>query len=745
MHPSMSHSNCPHPLNQTMMMNPTMTTATEERKEGNHSGNRHVSFAGNFVQHRSDRRPTMAPQGSCPTTRQGINHHGGMNSIGSRGFSNGHDSRSRNCNLSCSVLNANSGNHHRHGNSGNDAVIYNSINSTRDSTISKETEMKLKYPPMFGSLKKREAIENRTLIINNIPHEWDKVLFQEVFEEALKKEGLQYRERSVSNVYPSDSIVGQMKVVFLNAEMATRTLNTMDGYPIMDQWQLSIQRPPDYTGLTSGKVAFGFAKIEKDVRGRVTAKLNTIRTIRVSNVPSGIATCNLKQLILSACLQRRFTGLDPRDIITDISREDKHAFITFRTEEEAFVAAVELDNICLLGDYRTKIKRHGKDVPKLLAGHYKGPIPESITIRDSSTESKRQHPVPCPKKKNTSDADGMKSDVANSTQQCQAEIQQLKDELDKERKMNMTATDDLKSQFASCMQQHKKEVRQLKDELDKERNEKAAVEKRLDAVTKEREEKEKELGTKMEQLQTELLQERVEKAAVQKNLIVVKKERDEKDAEVAATIADNLKLRDDLAMANQAAREAQAKRLILQKHPLVAMPYPSDRLEPKAEDEMPIPDGVSSNTDASSSHELYPFSENEYQELKKRYLEPQPVQSHSELRGGRQRRKTTIYRAAIDFDTPSYKALKKKILQLEDSDSESKDKEIFVLLKQLALYEIQPSRGFPRFKCSDSDEEQDGCSDDSFEEEQEVFDVVDLTASDDPMEGKDVIDVDEME
>ena len=112
----------------------------------------------------------------------------------------------------------------------------------------------------------------------------------------------------------------------------------------------------------------------------------------------------------------------------------------------------------------------------------------------------------------------------------------------------------------------------------------------------------------------------------------------------------------------------------------------------------PSPDLVSSTSSATSSTEeteQYPFVEEEYNSLRKRYLEPR-IESKCELRSGRTIHKDS-FKAAIDCDTPSHRAFKKEIQRLEKSKAKKdvKDKKIFVLLKRLALYEINPSRGFP--------------------------------------------------
>lgn len=123
-----------------------------------------------------------------------------------------------------------------------------------------------------------------------------------------------------------------------------------------------------------------------------------------------------------------------------------------------------------------------------------------------------------------------------------------------------------------------------------------------------------------------------------------------------------------------------------------------------------VPDTVSSSQEIA-------FNQEEYEELRRRFLEPR-VERNVELPGGQSLRKKT-YTALIDRDLPGVKAMKVKIAQLEQSN---KHDEIYRLLLQLKEYLIH-NRPVPFMQTPNRSDEVNETIDLSNLEDPKIIDV----------------------
>jgi hypothetical protein len=137
------------------------------------------------------------------------------------------------------------------------------------------------------------------------------------------------------------------------------------------------------------------------------------------------------------------------------------------------------------------------------------------------------------------------------------------------------------------------------------------------------------------------------------------------------------------------------------------------------------PDFVTSTNNNTEECTLL-FDEEEYQYLRKRYLEKR-VNTNVALPHSGMRLRRQTKRAAIECNSPGYRALRDEIRQL---DRAKKNQKIYCLLKQLAEWETKQGR-FPTFNTKSSEKEKDN---------NEVVEVIDLSNKEERDEH--VIDVD---
>jgi hypothetical protein len=139
------------------------------------------------------------------------------------------------------------------------------------------------------------------------------------------------------------------------------------------------------------------------------------------------------------------------------------------------------------------------------------------------------------------------------------------------------------------------------------------------------------------------------------------------------------------------------------------------------------PDVVTSSNNNTEEFTLL-FDEEEYQYLRKRYLEKR-VNTHVALPHSGMRLRRQTKRAAIECNSPGYRALRDEIRR-RCLDCAKKNQEIYCLLRQLAEWETKQGR-FPTLKTKSSEKEKDS---------NEVVEVIDLSNEDEREEH--VIDVD---
>jgi hypothetical protein len=123
------------------------------------------------------------------------------------------------------------------------------------------------------------------------------------------------------------------------------------------------------------------------------------------------------------------------------------------------------------------------------------------------------------------------------------------------------------------------------------------------------------------------------------------------------------------------------------------------------------PDFVTSTNNNTTEDFTFLFDEEEYQYLRKRYLQKR-VHTHVALPHSGMRLRRQTKRAASECNSPGYRALSDIIQSLDRS---KKNQEIYRLLKQLTEWETKQGR-FPTFNTKSSEKEND-----------EVVEVIDLS------------------
>jgi hypothetical protein len=193
------------------------------------------------------------------------------------------------------------------------------------------------------AVRRRESIENRTLLCRNVPNV-PPIEFMKEFNTIMEDNNICFYERSLIQCNRAP-VASEMQLVFCSAEMATRSLN-LSGY-ILQGKAIYLERPPEYNGPVSSTTGKMFDKFVANVPDHVLRHYKNekcSREIFVKNVPDGTSHAMLKNF-LDRAIQAQSLNICQGSPITNCKvRANNTAFLIFRTPEEAS-AALKLENI----------------------------------------------------------------------------------------------------------------------------------------------------------------------------------------------------------------------------------------------------------------------------------------------------------------------------------------------------------------------------------------------------------------
>ena len=211
------------------------------------------------------------------------------------------------------------------------------------------------YPsdPVTNTVRLREALENRTLFCHNAP-DVPGIQFRNEFNTIMQDNKLSFLESAIlwcSQFGPHD-----FKMIFMNADMATRALN-LDGFTLRDRRSIRIRRPREYNGPDTHTWNNGFATTRPhysyDIKN--TRKEKDERAVYVKHVPLGTDHDVLNEFLRDA-INRASLNICEGNPITSCKVKGNTAIIFLRTSEEA-AATLNLNNVPFRGA-RLLFERH---------------------------------------------------------------------------------------------------------------------------------------------------------------------------------------------------------------------------------------------------------------------------------------------------------------------------------------------------------------------------------------------------
>ena len=191
----------------------------------------------------------------------------------------------------------------------------------------------------------REAIGNRTLFCHNAP-DVPGFQFKQNFQVMMHDTELSFYENLITHY--SKSGPHEFKLVFVNADMATRALN-LNGFTLQDRTSINLRRPPEYNGPpVTHKITwneFAATRSQSDINNIRNEKNE--REVYVKNVPLNTNHHALSEFLGDA-MQRASLNICQGNPIIWCKVKRSTGFISFRTSEEA-AAILSLNNIQFCG------------------------------------------------------------------------------------------------------------------------------------------------------------------------------------------------------------------------------------------------------------------------------------------------------------------------------------------------------------------------------------------------------------